>query len=135
MARQFVVQLDNRPGELAHFARALAARGIDIRHIGGVGAGDLGCAFITTSDDQATREVLHGLGHLFIEGECVVVNVDDRPGGLADVTERLAKAGVNVLGALIVGRRPGIVEMAFTVDDEPKALAVLGMSEVVGAYD
>jgi len=135
MARQFVVQLDNRPGELAHLARALAARGIDIRHIGGVGAGDLGCAFVTTSDDQATREVLHGLGHLFIEGECVVVNVNDRPGGLADVTERLAKAGVNILGALIVGRRPGIVEMAFTVDDEPKALAVLGMSEVVGAYD
>ena len=135
MARQFVVQLDNRPGELAHLARALAARGIDIRHIGGVGAGDLGCAFVTTSDDQATREVLHGLGHLFIEGECVVVNVVDRPGGLADVTERLAKAGVNILGALIVGRRPGIVEMAFTVDDEPKALAALGMSEVVGAYD
>jgi hypothetical protein len=135
MARQFVVQLDNRPGELAHLARALGARGIDIRHIGGVGAGDLGCAFITTSDDQATREVLHGLGHPFIEGECVVVNVDDRPGGLADVTERLAKAGVNILGALIVGRRPGIVEMAFTVDDEPKALAALGMSEVVGAYD
>ena len=135
MARQFVVQLDNRPGELAHLARALAARGIDIRHIGAVGAGDLGCAFITTSDDQATREVLPGLGHLFIEGECVVVNVDDRPGGLADVTERLAKAGVNLLGAQIVGRRPGIVEMAFTVDDEPKALAALGMSEVVGAYD
>jgi hypothetical protein len=63
VARQFVVQLDNRPGELAHLARALAARGIDIRHIGGVGAGDLGCAFITTSDDEATREVLHGLGH------------------------------------------------------------------------
>ncbi len=51
MARQFVVQLENRPGELAHLARALAARGIDLRHIGGVGAGDLGCAFITTSDD------------------------------------------------------------------------------------
>jgi hypothetical protein len=135
MARQFVVQLDNRPGELAHLARALAARGIDIRHIGGVGAGELGCAFITTSDDQATREVLHGLGHPFIEGECLVVNVDDRPGGLADVTERLAKAGVNILGVLNVGRRPGIVEMAFTVDDEPKALAVLGMSEVVGAFD
>jgi hypothetical protein len=83
LARQFVVQLDNRPGELAHLARVLAARGIDIRHIGGVGAGDLGCAFITTSDDEATREVLHGLGHLFIEGECVVVNAEDRPAGLA----------------------------------------------------
>ena len=135
MGRQFVVQLDNRPGELAHLARALAMRGINLSHIASVGAGEVACAFISTEDEDATREVLHGLGHLFIEGECVVVNVEDRPGGLADVSERLAKAGVNILGALIVGRRPGMVEMAFTVDDEPRALAALGMSEVVGAFD
>ncbi len=135
MARQFVVQMDNRPGELAHLARGLAMRGINIRHIASVGAGDVACAFISTEDEDATREVLHGLGHLFIEGECVVVNVEDRPGGLADVSERLAQAGVNILGALIVGRREGVVEMAFTVDDQPRALAALGLSEVVGGYD
>ncbi len=39
MARQFVVQLDNQPGELAHLARALSARGVDIHSIGGAGAG------------------------------------------------------------------------------------------------
>jgi hypothetical protein len=33
MSRQFVIELDNRPGELAHIAKALAARGVDIRHI------------------------------------------------------------------------------------------------------
>jgi len=40
VARQFVVQLENQPGELTHLARALAARDIDIRHIGGVGIAD-----------------------------------------------------------------------------------------------
>ena len=33
MVSQFVIQLENRPGELAHLTRALAMRGIDIRHI------------------------------------------------------------------------------------------------------
>ena len=125
MARQFDVQLDNRPGELARLARALGARGIDIRHIGSVGAGELGCAFITTSDDQATREVLHGLGHPYIEGAPILVEVHDEPGGLADAAERLAAAGVNVCGTLMVGRRPGVVEMIFCVDDEARGHAAL----------
>ena len=45
MARQFVIQLENRPGELT---RALAARGIDIRNIASVSAGPLASAFITS---------------------------------------------------------------------------------------
>jgi hypothetical protein len=137
MARQFVVQLENKPGELAHLARALTARGIDIRHIGGVGAGDLGCAFITTSDDAATREVLHGLGHRYVEGAPVLVEVLDEPAGVADAAERLAAAGVNVCGTMMVGRRPGLVEMIFCVDDEAKAQAALHQTgaEVVGVVD
>ena len=135
MERQFVIQLDNRPGELAHLARALAARGIDIRHISCVGGGPFAWALITSSDDDATRQVLNGLGHEFIEGVTVVVNVDDRPGGLADVVEKLARAGVNILGTLTVGHRPGIVEMAFAVDDEVKARKALGLTDLVGVAD
>lgn len=131
MARQFVVQLDNHPGELAHLAKAFAARGIDLRHIACVGAGPLACMFVTTSDDAAARHVLHGLGRLFIEGDPILVEVEDRPGGLAEVSEKLAAAGVNITGMLTVGRRPGIVEMTFCVDDEVAAREALGI-EVQG---
>jgi hypothetical protein len=126
MSRQFVVQLENRPGELAHLARALGARGIDIRHIASVGAGPLGCAFLTTSDDIATREVLRGLGHEYIEGDPVLVDVEDRPGGLADVFEQLGAAGVNILGTMVVGRRSGVMQVILCVDDEARAHAALG---------
>lgn len=133
MGRQFVIQLDNRPGELAHLAKALAARGVDIHHISCVGAGPLACAFMTASDDDATREVLHGLGHAFIEGDAVYADVPDEPGGLAAVADRLGRAGVNIIGTLMVGRRPGIVEMAFTVDDVAKAREALGLDDAVKA--
>ena len=132
MGRQFVVQLDNRPGELAHLARALACRGIDISHISCAGAGTMACAFVTTGEGEATREVLHGLGHEFVEGETLVVDVLDQPGGLADVTERFARAGVNVLGVLKIGCREGIAEMAFAVDDAKKARAALVDAELAG---
>jgi hypothetical protein len=129
MARQFVIQLENHPGELAHLTRALAMRGIDIEHVSCVGSGPLACAFIVPSDEPAMRQVLRGLGHSFIEGNAIMVDVEDRPGGLADIAERLAAAGVNILGALCVGRRPGVMEMTFTVDDEQAARRALGLVE------
>ncbi|HYM84925.1 MAG TPA: ACT domain-containing protein [Candidatus Dormibacteraeota bacterium] len=132
MGRQFVVQLDNRPGELAHLARALASRGIDITHISCAGTGSIACAFLTTGHEDQTRQVLHGLGHEYIEGSTVVVDVMDEPGGLAEVTERFARAGVNILGVLPVGRRGGVVEMAFAVDDEERARGALVTAELAG---
>jgi hypothetical protein len=128
LARQFVIQIENKPGELAHLTRALAARGIDIRNIASVGAGPLASVFIATSDDDATREVLRGLGHPFIEGALIVADVTDQPGGFADAAEKLAAAGVNILGALVVGRRPGVIEVAFSVDNEAAAQAALGLA-------
>ena len=133
MTRQFVIQIANHPGELAHLARALAARGVDIHDISCAGAGPLACVSIVPDDYVTMREVLRGLGHPFIEGEAVLVDVQDWPGGLADVAERLGAAGVNILGSLCVGRRPGIIEMAFTVDDPAKARQALGLGELAPA--
>ena len=133
MPRQFVIQLANRPGELAHIAKALAARWIDIEHLASAGHGSMACVFLTTSDRTATRDVLHGLGLPFVEGETIVVDVDDVPGGRANVTNTLADAGVNVVGALMVCRHDGKVEMAFAVDDEARARQALGLTELAPA--
>lgn len=137
MGLQFVIQLDNHPGELAHLTRTLSGRGIDIHHVSCVGAGPLACMFVTTGDDDVTRDVLRGLGHSFIEGQAVMVEVPDCPEGLAEVTERLGNGGVRITGMLPVGRKPGVVEMAFCVDDEAKARAALGLTalELVGCSD
>jgi len=132
MHRQFVVQLDNRPGELAHLARALGERGVDITEIACAGTGTIACAFMTTSNIEDARQVLKGLGHEFIEGQTIVVDVIDKPGGLAEVAEKFAKAGVNIQSTLTVGRRAGVVEMAFAVDDAEKAKAALTPCELAG---
>jgi len=41
-------------------------------------------------------------------GEGELVHLVDLPGGLPDVSELVAKAGVNISGAPLVGRRPGV---------------------------
>ena len=125
MAQQFIVQLPNQPGALASLAESLAARGVDLRAIGGGGIGDVGHVILTTADDETTRQVLQERGYTFIEGESLLTEVDDRPGGMAAVARRLAEAGVNVHGHLFVGRWGDRAMFAFVVDDEEKARPVL----------
>lgn len=127
MGTQFVVQLENRPGALATFARALAKRGVSIREISGGGAGEHGYAVVITDDDGATRAVLRSFGYPYVEGEALVVEIDDQPGGFAATTEKLAAAGVDIHGVLFLGRREGVVETAFTVDDVARARRALGL--------
>jgi hypothetical protein len=127
MARQFVVQLPNNPGELTHIVRTFAGRHVRINHVACVGTGTLQCMFLTTTDDDAARGVLRGLGHDFIEGEPIMVEAPDEPGALAEVSGRLAEAGVQVTGVIQAGTRPGVVEWALCVDDEPKAREALGL--------
>jgi hypothetical protein len=125
MAQQFIVQLTNRPGALASLAEALAARGVDLRAIGGGGIGDQGHIILTTADDDAARAVLTEGGYTFIEGESILTEVDDRPGGMARLSRALADAGVNVYGHLFLGRWGDRAMFAFVVDDPEKARPIL----------
>lgn len=130
MSQPFVIRLENRPGQLARVTRALATRRVNIQNIAGHGSGDTMVAMMTTDDDAVTREVLHSMGIPFVEGNTLHVEVEDRPGGIAELTEKLAAAGVNIGGILVVGRSGSRAEVAFTVDDEARARQVLGLPEI-----
>ena len=125
MAQQFIVQLTNQPGRAASLSEALAARGVDLRAIGGGGIGELGHIILTTADDDGTRAVLTDGGYTFIEGESILTEVDDRPGGMARVSRALADAGVNIYGHLFLGRWGDRAMFAFVVDDAEKARPIL----------
>ena len=113
MSTNFVVQLENRPGSLARLARAFADVGINIGEVSGA----FGYAIFAMEGGEAARAVLRANSYVFIEGEVLIVDVPDRTGGLAEVTGRLADAGVNILAILFLGRSIGVVQTALTVDD------------------
>jgi hypothetical protein len=125
MAQQFIVQLPNKPGALATLAEELASGGVDLRAIGGGGIGDLGHVILTTADDDTTRRVLKERGYTFIEGESLLTEVEDRPGGMAEVARRLADAGVNIHGHLFIGRWGDRAMFAFVVDKPDVARPIL----------
>lgn len=125
MANQFVVQLRNEPGAMAALAETLADRGVDLRAIGGGGIGDAGHVIMTTADDATTKQVLDEGGYTYIEGESILAEVDDRPGGMARLSRQLADAGINIYGHLFLGRWGDRAMFAFVVDDPEKARPIL----------
>ena len=125
MARQFVVQLKNQPGALAVLAEELASRGVDLRAIGGGSIGDSGHVIMTTADDDTTKAILDAGGYTYVEGEAILSEVGDRPGGMAAVARELADAGVNIQGHLFLGRWGDRAMFTFVVDQPDIARPIL----------
>jgi hypothetical protein len=125
MANQFVVQLKNEPGSLAVLAETLATRGVDLRAIGGGGIGGSGHVIMTTADDDTTKAILDEGGYTYVEGESILAEVDDRPGGMARIARALADADVNILGHLFLGRWGDRAMFAFVVDKPDLARPIL----------
>jgi hypothetical protein len=125
MAKHFTVRLKNEPGALARLAGRLGEHGIDIRTIGAGAVGSYGCVVLSTNNDAAASDVLRQARYKFVEGEVLKIGVPDRPGALATLTGRLADAGVNIMGLIVLGRHQGKAEVAFTVDLVDKARTIL----------
>ncbi|TAJ99910.1 MAG: hypothetical protein EPO36_10395 [Chloroflexota bacterium] len=125
MANQFVVQLKNQPGAMAVLAEELSARGVDLRAIGGGGIGDSGHVIMTTADDETTKQILDDGGYVYVEGESILAEVDDKPGGMARIARALAEAGVNIYGHLFLGRWGDRAMFAFVVDKPDIARPIL----------
>jgi hypothetical protein len=97
VAVDLVIDLDNTPGALAEVAAAISDAGVNIAAATCIGAGERAELHILVPHAEAVRHQL-AISHVGVsrEREVVVVNVEDRPGVLADLTRRIARAGVNL---------------------------------------
>lgn len=121
----FIVELRNRPGELARVTEAIAQKGIDIRAFSAATGGGSGSIAVITNDEAATRTALADAGYAAREIEVATAATDHRPGTLASAARKLADADINVEAAMPIELDHGTV-IAFATDQPTKAKAVLG---------
>src|SRR5215207_5846339 len=109
MAIDLVIEVENTPGALAGVADAISDAGINIAAATCVGPGDRAELHILVPHGEAVKHAL-AISHVAVtdEREVVVVDVEDRPGVLADLTRKIARAGVN-LDLIYVATRNRIV--------------------------
>ena len=97
MAVDLAIDIENSPGALAQVAAAISDAGVNIAAATCIGAGERAELHILVPHAGAARHSL-AISHVAVtrEREVVVVDVEDRPGVLADLTRRIAKAGVDL---------------------------------------
>jgi hypothetical protein len=97
MAVDLVIDIENTPGALARVAAAISDAGVNIAAATCVGAGGRAELHILVPHAEAAKHAL-AISHVAVtrEREVVVVDVEDRPGVLADLTRKIAGAGVNL---------------------------------------
>jgi len=119
-----VIEVENEPGALAGVARAISDAGVNISAATCVGPADRAELHILVPHAGATEHSL-SLEHLDItrKREVVVIEIDDRPGALADLALRAAKAGVN-LDLVYVATKNRVVFGSPDLDALKEALGV-----------
>ena len=97
MAADLVIDIENTPGALAQVAAAISDAGVNIAAATCIGTGDRAELHILVPHPGAAKHSL-AISHVAVsrEREVVVVDVEDSPGVLADLTRRIAKAGVDL---------------------------------------
>jgi hypothetical protein len=124
VAADLIIDVDNTPGALAEVAAAISDAGVNIAAATCIGPGDRAELHILVPHAGAARHAL-AISHLAVsrEREVVVVDAQDRPGVLADLTRRIARAGVD-LDLVYVATRNRIVFGAADLDALRTALGV-----------
>jgi len=97
MAFDLTIDVENTPGALAEVASAISDAGVNLAAATCIDSGERAELHILVPHPEAVRHAL-AIAHLAVtrEREVVVVDVEDRPGVLADLARRVAKAGVNL---------------------------------------
>jgi hypothetical protein len=97
MASDLLIRVENSPGMLAKVAAAVSDAGVNLSAATCTRPGDTADLHVLVKHPEAAKHALAIAGlAVTAEREVVVVDVDDRPGALADLARRVADAGVDL---------------------------------------
>jgi hypothetical protein len=124
MAYDLVVEIPNEPGALASVAKAISDAGVNLAAATCLGTADHVDLHILVPHAEAAKHAL-AISHVGVshEREVVVVDVVDRPGVLADLTRKVAQAGID-LDLVYVATRDRLVFGSPDLDGLKRALGV-----------
>ncbi len=95
-AKQITVMSQNKPGSMAKITRALAAKGVNISGVYASDARGRGAVRLVVSNAARAKAALKAAGYRASEEPAVILSLADKPGQLARVSAKLARARINI---------------------------------------
>jgi len=131
---EVTARLENKPGRLAKICSALAHEKINIRALSVMDTAERSVLRLVTDGLEPTKKVLTSLGTEFEQAEVLAVEVENRPGSLSKILERLAEEHINIEYAYLAGASgPGRSLAIFHTSNPKRALQVLNEAPANGS--
>jgi len=124
--KQLSAWVEDRPGALGRVADALGEKKVSIRAFMASSIDGRGFVRLVVDKPAVAKKVLASSGWAMTESDVVEVVIDDRPGALGAVADKLGAAGVNIDYAYV--GHSGLtrkVNLYLSVSDLKRALATL----------
>jgi len=128
-AKYFSISVEDKPGELARFARRMKEANVNLAGVWGLGVGQGKAQIIAVPRDaEKFKKAAQAAGWSAQEGICFHLEGEDRVGALQETLERVAIEGINLnaVDALVIGNRFAAYVWAQEKDVEKLAKVLKG---------
>ena len=126
VATQFSIFMVNKPGVLAQVLGEFARAKINVIAMTMMDSVEHGVMRVVFAAPMEAKEVLSKLNMPYNTTDVLCVNLDNKPGALAAVAEKLAKNHINIDYAYCTaGAKGGRTTGVLKVPDEKKAMRIL----------
>lgn len=124
--KQVSIFLENRVGRIMEITEILGQNNINIRALSLADTSDFGILRMIVDNVEKAVTVLKGKGFIVKESYVVVVEVPDKPGGLASVLKVFSKKGINVEYMYAFFKKPqDKALLIFRFEDPDEAISIL----------
>ncbi|MBI3617158.1 MAG: hypothetical protein HY210_02945 [Candidatus Omnitrophica bacterium] len=96
LARQLMVRGDNEIGMLAQITRVISKSEINLTALCAYSIGSNVAVMFVTDDNNEAKRLLTAKGYDIQEEEVILLSIDNQPGALQRVTDKIAEAGIDL---------------------------------------
>ncbi|MGC8654492.1 MAG: ACT domain-containing protein [Candidatus Kryptoniota bacterium] len=133
--RELTVSLANQPGKLFELCSTLSRAGVNIRSlfVPEIPRGKRGKVRLLVDDEEKARTALNEAKIRYNEEDVLVLYLDNKPGQLADVAEKLSSAKINIRYAYATTEEGySTASVIIGVNDVDKATNAISAAPSVG---
>ena len=124
--KEFSIQIEDRPGTLGKFCRALADKGVNILAFQSFSSEGKSVVRMVVDNPNATKNMLETERQSYTEAEVAQAKLPNRPGELARAASRLGEANINIKYAYTgIESGTNLPLLIFGVADATRAASVL----------
>ena len=124
LVNQVAVFLENKQGRISDFCATLSNAGINLITMSIADTTDFGILRAITDDNEKAIKALKDAGFTVSSTDLLGVEVEDKPGGLADVLYTMDNAGINIEYLYSFVKKDGKAMILFKVANIEETIAI-----------